>query len=334
MTEPLLDIHELFCYYNSLYFEGVQASQASGYAVIHFTLPLHLPASRLLLRYLPTSYHHLDYHKECQNPIQNLGQRDVKEAEVLIVLQDDTKMLRGEVNMNLIRLGNALISDHGPSFLALAASINSNLKIDHQRPSEGYNITTQHGFQNEVDTNGTHLFMCQSCGDSIKQSSKEPSPSDCTESQSDDKNCGNLLCEWYRHENLCSVSQANHEDRLIGLSSSTRQVRKILPQQEEVKDKRVTKRPKIMAEFLLGDAAKNLGKKASRGNKCRKRGREISLVIQLFGVYTDEESEDDPEPLVNKRSERRKRMKLNDAFGNDDSNEQNRSTPFQSYLLD
>ncbi|KAG0458328.1 hypothetical protein HPP92_023485 [Vanilla planifolia] len=103
-----------------------------------------------------------------------------------------------------IRKENCNHGDHGPSFLALAASINSNLKIDHQRPSEGYNITTQHGFQNEVDTNGTHLFMCQSCGDSIKQSSKEPSPSDCTESQSDDKNCGNLLCEWYRHENLCS----------------------------------------------------------------------------------------------------------------------------------
>lgn len=48
----------------------------------------------------------------------------------------------------------------------------------------------------------------------------------------------------------------------------------------------------------------------AKANTKHKRRREITLVIQLFGVYTDEESEEDLEPLINKRSERRKKMKL------------------------
>ena len=41
-----------------------------------------------------------------------------------------------------------------------------------------------------------------------------------------------------------------------------------------------------------------------------KRKKEISAGIQWFAVYGDEESEKDIEPLVNSRTERRKREKL------------------------
>ncbi|KAK8958131.1 hypothetical protein KSP40_PGU007279 [Platanthera guangdongensis] len=41
---------------------------------------------------------------------------------------------------------------------------------------------------------------------------------------------------------------------------------------------------------------------------------EITLVMQVFGVCAGEESEEESEPLINKRSERRKRMKF-DASG-------------------
>ncbi|PKU84483.1 hypothetical protein MA16_Dca002996 [Dendrobium catenatum] len=46
-------------------------------------------------------------------------------------------------------------------------------------------------------------------------------------------------------------------------------------------------------------------------NKSSKRKREVSLIIPWLGVCTDEESEEDKEPLINKRSV--KRMKLKES---------------------
>lgn len=149
--------------------------------------------------------------------------------------------------------------------------------------------------------------------------------------------------------------QENGGDNHSDLLQLNRQARQRLLPAEEIKDKRVIKRPRFMDEYLtsISDKPKNLGKKSSqpdcsnnsnqllvmdlrtqsltvgpeiprqRRTSCKKicnlsnaeantnhkRRREITLVIQLLGVYTDEESEEDLEPLINKRSERRKKMK-------------------------
>lgn len=48
----------------------------------------------------------------------------------------------------------------------------------------------------------------------------------------------------------------------------------------------------------------------SKRRKLARCGNKCTVVIEWLGLFEDEEAEDDSEPLVNKRSERRKKQKL------------------------
>lgn len=356
MVEPRPDIHELFCYYNSLYF-----SDALGACIVSWDPRLTSMAA------------------SCDCVEEGLCEIQLSVPLLKCRSSADIKniLLHEMIHAFLwIMHKNSNHSDHGSKFWNIANSINSNSKDDNQRPCSGYNINIHHDFQYEEITDITHLWMCASCGDSIKREiNKEPSLGDCIE-KNVDNNCGNLSCGWHMHMKLCpgryekvdDISGLKDNGNSIGVkgkkhkdsSHFNRQNRlKLLPT-EEIKDKRVVKRPRIMAEYLLSgdDKLKNLGKKSSQTDcsnsnqctmmdlrnrslamgpeiprqprttckkicniynseevKCIKREREISLVIPILDVYTDEESEEDLQPLINKRSEWRKRMKL---FNNSD----------------
>lgn len=351
MAEPGPDIHELFCHYNSIYFDDALSTCFVSWA------------PRLTSSMAASCDCTVEGHCEIQLSVLLLKCRSSADLKNILLHE----MIHAFM---WIMHKNNNHSDHGSIFWKIANSMNSNLKDDLQRPSSGYNITSHHGFPNEEKTSRAHLWMCTSCGES--------SHSDCLEKKGSDNDCGNRLCGWHKHKKLCSGRCENVNDvsgfkdtgKSIGVqenaekkhsSEVNRQARPnlILPA-NEIKYKRVVKRPKIMAEYLLsGDGKpKSLGKKSSQADcsnsnqltvvdlrtrtlamgpeiprqprttfrkistvpyteeiKYNKRAREISLVIQQFGVYTDEESEEDLQPLINKRSERRKKMKM---FSNSD----------------
>ncbi|XP_020586077.1 sprT-like domain-containing protein Spartan [Phalaenopsis equestris] len=355
MTGPRPDIHELFCHYNSLYF-----SESLGTCIVSWAPNLTRMAS------------FCDFIEE--------GLCEIQLSEPLLESRssaDIKNILLHEMIHAFLWLihKNNNYSDHGSQFWNLANLINSNCKNDNQRPSNGYNITAQHGLHNGENIDIVYQWRCTSCGDLIKRGmNREPSSIDCIEKNSG-YDCGNLLCGWHRHNMQCSGRyekfddasrfrkkgmsigvQENEGDNHSNSSQLHKQARQRLPPAEEMKDKRTIKRPRNMEDYISIDDNKPKipGKKSSEAGFCgdsnkltvidlrtqslaagpeipkqrrtsckkignlsntkeqrkHKRRREINLVIKLLGVCTDEESEEDPEPLINRRSERRKRMKM------------------------
>ncbi|KAI0524849.1 hypothetical protein KFK09_004238 [Dendrobium nobile] len=378
MAEPRPDIHELFCYYNSLYFSEALGTCILSWAPCLTSMPASCDCIEEGLCEIQLSVPLLK--SRSSTDLKNILLHEMIHAFLWIIHKNNNH------------------SEHGSKFWNIANLINSNHKDDDQRPSNGYHITARHGFQNEENTHDAHLWMCTSCGDFNKGGMNgEPSPSGCLENNGGD-DCGNILCGWHRHKKLCpgqyekvvDVSafknkgksigvQANERDNQTDLPRFDRQYRQRLLPAEEIKDKRVIKRPRIMSEYLssITNKPRSSGKKSAqpdcsnnsnqllvmdlkdrslaagpeiprqRRTSCKKicnlpdreentnhkRRREITLVIQLFGVYTDEESEEDPDPLINKRSERRKRMKL--CNNSDGRGEQTAGfTPYEVISLD
>ncbi|KAK8928393.1 hypothetical protein KSP39_PZI017234 [Platanthera zijinensis] len=369
MAEPGPDIHELFCHYNSLYFNDDLITCFVSWAPCLTSMASSCDCT-------------VEGHCEIQLSVPLLKCRSSADLKN-ILLHEMIHAFMWIVH----KINNH--SDHGPIFQNKLKSMNLNRMDDLQRPSNGYNVTSHHGFQNEENASRAHLWMGASCGNLIKRgmNREEPLHSDSVEKKGCDNNCNNHSYEWQGPKKLCSgryekvddISgfkdkgksiedfsqlsgvQENAEKKRKGSSQFNRQTRpRLLLPADEIKDKRVSKRPRIMAEYFLSgdDKPKNLGKKSSQPDcsnnnqltvvdlrtrtlamgpeiprqprtTCRKicsvpyteeskhnkRPREISLVIQQFGVYTDEESEEDLQPLINKRSERRKKMKM---FSNSD----------------
>ncbi|PKA47138.1 hypothetical protein AXF42_Ash017083 [Apostasia shenzhenica] len=346
MAEPP-DIYELFCHYNSLYFDD-----ALGACIVSWT-----PGMTSTLANCHFAEAGLCEICLSEPLLQSCSSADLKNV-----------LLHAMIHASLLITGSNNHSEHGPDFWAIANLINSNCRDDNKRPSGGYRITAKHLFD-EVDLNSGHQWMCVSCGNLIRNGlSREPSPSDCLEKSVHDSDCGNFLCGWHRHKKLChgkyekveyyfgfedegkSLDDAEEIDKEnpTSLSSSARKARDRLQQGEEIKDKRIIKRPRTVVEFFRsvrgdstfhGDCSNGKQstitgvkpssfsidptipkqpripwKKSNLINvekKCHKREREITLATKIFGVYTDEESgEEDTEPLTNKRSESRKKMRM------------------------
>ncbi|KAG0490958.1 hypothetical protein HPP92_007821 [Vanilla planifolia] len=378
MAERRPDVHELFLYYNSLYFD-----EALGTCIVSW-----VPRMNRIVATCDCTEAGLCEIKLSETLLKPCSSADLKNT-----------LLHEMIHAFLwIKKKNNNHSDHGPNFLALASSINSNCKDDVERPSDGYKITMHHGFQSKTDNNDNQQWMRASNGDLIKRGTgREPLPYDCIEDYDYNGNCGNMSCESNRHKKLCfgrdaklsnfskfenkgqvvEVSQDNQDEKHKGLSSSTRQARKKLFPVNEVNDNCITKRKKILTRSFqsVGDTAITMSKKTFCGDcssynqsialdsrsgslftmlnfpkqqrslstqkwnicnteddKFLEHGREITLAMPLFGVYTDEESEDDPEPLINKRSQRR--MKLNNEDVRNDAKEQTGFASCEVIFLD
>ncbi|KAH0467779.1 hypothetical protein IEQ34_002812 [Dendrobium chrysotoxum] len=183
MAEPRPDIHELFCYYNSLYFSEALGTCILSWAPCLTSMPASCDCIEEGLCEIQLSVPLLK--SRSSTDLKNILLHEMIHAFLWIIHKNNNH------------------SDHGSKFWNIANLINSNHKDDDQRPSTGYHITAHHGFQNEEDTHDARLWMCASCGDFNKGGMNgEPSPSDCFENNDGD-DCGNILCGWHRHKKLC-----------------------------------------------------------------------------------------------------------------------------------
>ncbi|PKA61025.1 hypothetical protein AXF42_Ash005921 [Apostasia shenzhenica] len=336
MGEPRPDLHELFEHYNALYF-----CDALGTCTVAW-------APRMTC-----SIGSCHYIKDGLCEIR-LSEPRLKSCSSALV---KNSLLHEMIHAFLwVKDKNKKHSDHGPKFWAMANKINSNCVEDNQRPSDGYNITANHGFHDKAG--GFDLWMCESCGDLIKREiSGESLICDCIEKIGNGSDCGNLLCGWHKHNKLCSgkykmVDLSGFEDKGKGVedaqenSGTIKQKRRKPHPTEKAKDGKEIKRPKkakcLSEKPFQGDFSNNskqlllmdlkapplpigpsipkqqrthLKKKCDNGNtekkkkkQSDKREREMTLAVRWLGVYTDEESEEDPQPLTNKRSLKRRKL--------------------------
>lgn len=247
-----------------------------------------------------------------------------------------------------ITQNNSNHSDHGSKFWTIADLINSNnnCKDDVQRPSDGYRITINHGFHDEVDTWSAdeRMFALVKGG-----TGREPLPSDCTGKNGLANDRDNLLCK--RNKKVCS-DKYEGVDTISVCETKGKAVEEVQENSgEEIDDRRGTKRLRAITGFFSTE--KSSENNFARSNQLKVRDErdqslslgarilkqrripcwkncslsnteesdyhidegEITLVMQIYGVCTDEGSEEESEPLINKRSERRKRMKFHASAG-------------------
>ncbi|KAK8948798.1 hypothetical protein KSP39_PZI005234 [Platanthera zijinensis] len=326
MAEPPPDIHELFCHYNSLYF-----GDALGACIVSWDPRM-------------TS---ITADCDCREP----GLCEISLSQPLLKSCSSTDLK----NVLLHEMIHAFLwithndsnhSDHGSKFWTIADLINSNDNCDDvQRPSDGYKITINHGFHDEVDTWSAdeRMFALVKVG-----TGREPSPSDCTAKNGHANEHDNLSCKRKKvcpdkYEGVDIISVYETKGKAV-----VEDVQEICG--EGIDNRRGMKRPRAMSDFfstekssennfarsnqliVMDERNRSLSigantpkqrripcwKKCNLSNtgerKYHMNDAEITLVMQIFGVCADEESEEESEPLINKRSERRKRMKF-DASG-------------------
>ncbi|CAA6664838.1 unnamed protein product [Spirodela intermedia] len=317
VLDPHPDIHALFCYYNSLYFgESLDACSVSWSSsrmtrcagVCHYRPGggCEIRLSEPLLKFRPTA------------DLKNTLLHEMIHAFLWIANQ------------------NRDHSDHGPCFQRLMNGINCSSLEDHQKPAGGYNVTVYHEFHAEVDKYQVHRWMCESCGDLIKRAmNRPPMASDCIGKVKHGGPCGNPYCHWHSHRASCSGRYVKIAEptgfkgrralkgdaplvRKVDLTGSLRTITSFFPVEE---DKRPPPREDLKA--MLPDEAVPRGKRsqcsgrrkrkfteAGEGN-CGGPGPEYSVMSGWLHWYAEEhEGEEDPEPLVNKRTQRRKKQKM------------------------
>ncbi|KAH0464328.1 hypothetical protein IEQ34_007114 [Dendrobium chrysotoxum] len=301
MAETLPDIQKLFRHYNALYFDD-----ALGACIV--TWAPRMRRSIGTCRYIEAG--HCEIHMS-KSLLKLRSSSDLKNS-----------LLHEMIHAFLWIKRNNKSRRHDSYFWAIANEINSSCKDDDQRPRSGYNINDQHMFHDEAETATVHHWMCKSCGHVIKRDIDRGScsPSDCLEKTSHGGDSGNLSCEWHS-----SGVQENDGGKLTDISHVTRQTKRIQPAEEHNLISRTQKKSTNFCSSVsvITKSSENLQKyqttckqkKPNEGsiekNKSSKRKREVSLIIPWLGVCTDEESEEEKEPLINKRSV--KRMKLKES---------------------
>ncbi|URD86525.1 SprT-like family [Musa troglodytarum] len=322
------DIYELFCHYNALYFRDALGACALSWA---------------------SSSPHTSYAAYCH--YYDGGGCEIHLSKPLLKTcpASDLKnvLLHEMIHAFLwIEYNNKDHSDHGPSFQDMMNSINSNSVIDPQRPTGGYNITIDHGFQKDHNADGVHQWICELCGKVIlSTTNRGPSADDCIENVGPDVFCDNPLCHWHSHNKQCSGryficgppecygdktssrgKQECHENRTERLPNLAGQTKQRLHKIGQKKDKHNGQKNNL-AKYLLPSemqcavaaggrkrrkkcASKKHVSTRSKRRKMARRDNKCTVVIEWLGLFEDEEAEDDSEPLVNKRSERRRKQKL------------------------
>ncbi|KAL0921570.1 hypothetical protein M5K25_008655 [Dendrobium thyrsiflorum] len=322
MAETLPDIQKLFRHYNALYFDD-----ALGACIV--TWAPRMRRSIGICRYIEAG--HCEIHMS-KSLLKLRSSSDLKNS-----------LLHEMVHAFVWIKQNNKSRRHDNYFWAIANEINSSRKDDDQRPCSGYNISDQHMFPDEAETSTVHHWMCKSCGHVIKRDSDRGScsPSDCFKKTGHEGDCGNLSCEWHRHKKLCSglhnkagnsgfrgkqrtvEGVQENGGKLTDISHVTKQTKRIQPAEEHkpisITQKKSTnfcssvsvkaKCSENLQKYQITCKLKKYNEDSIEKNKSSKRKREVSLIIPWLGVCTDEESEEDTEPLINKRSVRRMKMK-------------------------
>ncbi|CAM6127768.1 unnamed protein product [Calypogeia fissa] len=182
---PNPSIHDLFEYYNQIYFEGKLGPCTLQWSSKRMTLcagvcqystygGCEIRLSEPLLKYRPVS--------------------DLKNT-----------LLHEMIHAYLfLTNGNKDHDDHGPCFQHMMMMINDFNLVDEERPQDGYQVTIYHNFTNEVDLYRTHHWRCMNCSDLIKRAmNRTPSASDCL-IRSD--TCSHPRCHWHMHQRSCGGS--------------------------------------------------------------------------------------------------------------------------------
>ncbi|URD86523.1 SprT-like family [Musa troglodytarum] len=310
------DIYELFCHYNALYFRDALGACALSWA---------------------SSSPHTSYAAYCH--YYDGGGCEIHLSKPLLKTcpASDLKnvLLHEMIHAFLwIEYNNKDHSDHGPSFQDMMNSINSNSVIDPQRPTGGYNITIDHGFQKDHNADGVHQWICELCGKVIlSTTNRGPSADDCIENVGPDVFCDNPLCHWHSHNKQCSGryficgppecygdktssrgKQECHENRTERLPNLAGQTKQRLHKIGQKKDKHNGQKNNL-AKYLLPSemqcavaaggrkrrkkcASKKHVSTRSKRRKMARRDNKCTVVIEWLGLFEDEEAEDDSEPLM------------------------------------
>ncbi|XP_020585640.1 sprT-like domain-containing protein Spartan isoform X2 [Phalaenopsis equestris] len=326
MVELLPDIQQLFRHYNALYFDDALGACNVGWSPLlrsNSSTCLYIEAYRCEIRL-------------SKRLLRHISSADLKNS-----------LLHEMIHAFLwIKQKNKNRSKHGPNFWALAKEINNSCKDDNQKPPNGYNISDQHTFNDEAETSAVHHWMCESYGHLAKREiSRRPSLSECFEKTCHENDCGNLSCGCHRNSKLpfgqynkidiydvggkekhVEGFQENNECEGSDSSNATKRKRRIQLAEGRKDNNNIKMQGKFTnvcssmshktncSENILTyqrTYRKKCNKSNIEKNKSYRRKREISLVIPWLGVYTDEESEEDEEPLINKRGV--KRMKLKES---------------------
>ncbi|KAL6846592.1 hypothetical protein ACP4OV_024040 [Aristida adscensionis] len=196
LADPIPDLQELFRHYDALYFRGALA--AAGFAVQWSSAV----SNRRVLN--TSSFGSCTFLKPSntitlsESMLRHDSPADLKNA------------LLHEMIHAILYLKHQMKSccTHGPKFRAWMDAINSCSIEDHQRPHNGYTITTRHDFgPEEPHSIRGFQWECKSCGDTLVRATNQGRPSDdlCIENVKEET-CGNMLCRWHNHKETCDGS--------------------------------------------------------------------------------------------------------------------------------
>ncbi|KAF0912947.1 hypothetical protein E2562_019759 [Oryza meyeriana var. granulata] len=322
LEDPNPDAGELFRHYDGLYFRGALAGAG-------FSVQWSSPPVRMVGPFGSCTFRKPDNTITLSEPVLKYrSSTDMKNAllhqmiHAILFVKHQRKDCRG----------------HGPIFRAWMTAINSCSVDDHQRPPDGYNITTRHDFSPDTSTSSLNgsLWKCEYCGDTLVRAMNMGAPSDasCIENVDNYSTCGNMLCHWHNHMMDCGGTYTNmgkatwtqvqnnvqgkqHEPADIPNSIALPSVSKGKPNRQN----EVSSSSKAGMQDKPRDTQKTIDLPASpqtklkqpvlqkekRQCKTRKSANEKFAVISAWlNYYESEGSSGSTEPLVNKRTERRR----------------------------
>uniref|UniRef100_A0A0E0ES15 SprT-like domain-containing protein n=1 Tax=Oryza meridionalis TaxID=40149 RepID=A0A0E0ES15_9ORYZ len=191
LEDPNPDVGELFSHYDGLYFRGALAG--AGFSVQWSSPPSRMAGS--------------------------FGSCTFGKPDNTITLSETVLKYRSSIDMKnalLHQMIHAILfvkhhrkdcRGHGPIFRAWMTAINTCSIDDHQRPPDGYNITTRHDFSPDKSTRSLSGFLwkCEYCGNTLVRATNIGAPSDacCIENVDNCSTCGNMLCHWHNHKMNC-----------------------------------------------------------------------------------------------------------------------------------
>ncbi|KAG8056701.1 hypothetical protein GUJ93_ZPchr0002g25025 [Zizania palustris] len=196
LEDPNPAVGELFRHYDGLYFRGALAGAG-------FSVQWSSPPPRMISPFGSCTFGKTNNTITLSEPVLKYrSNADIKNAllhqmiHAILFVKHDRKDCSG----------------HGSIFRAWMDAINSCSADDHQRPPNGYNITTRHDFNQDKSTRGLKgpLWKCEYCGDTLVRAMNMGAPSDacCIENVDNNSTCGNMLCHWHNHKMWCSGTYA------------------------------------------------------------------------------------------------------------------------------
>lgn len=188
-----VNIHELFMYYNALYFQSTLESRvmvewSSSRMTSCGGICQSLPGGGIVIR--------LSKPLLCLRPTSDL-------KNVLL-----HEMIHAWMFVHQCRDDDP--GGHGTIFKSMMKKINASCIPDAYRPiPEGYAITVYHTMFAEVEYYKKHQWECFQCGDVVKRAmNRKPQRADCRWYSSRPEtqrrlDCGDLHCRWHMHEKYC-----------------------------------------------------------------------------------------------------------------------------------